>query len=71
MSTLCVDLATGDLFVCTKGAPEVIGDICLPSSVPADYQQTLVHYTKCGFRVLGCSIRALQVPRATALQMSR
>jgi cation-transporting P-type ATPase 13A2 len=32
MSTLCCSLNTNDLFVCCKGAPEVIGDICNPSS---------------------------------------
>lgn len=35
-----------------KGAPEVIEDMCLPSTVPPDFQDVLNEYTLSGFRVI-------------------
>ena len=32
MSTLCIDMNTQELFLCCKGAPEVLGDISTPES---------------------------------------
>ena len=48
---------TGDpgASVYVKGAPEVMRDICRPSSIPADFDDLLSYYTHKGFRVIACA----------------
>ncbi|RMZ86151.1 hypothetical protein DV737_g202, partial [Chaetothyriales sp. CBS 132003] len=41
--------------VYVKGAPEVMRDICMPSSMPADFDDLLSFYTHKGFRVIACA----------------
>ena len=41
--------------VYVKGAPEVMRDICRPSSIPADFDDLLSYYTHKGFRVIACA----------------
>ncbi|KAK5098854.1 hypothetical protein LTS08_006232 [Lithohypha guttulata] len=38
-----------------KGAPEVMKDICTPSSIPADFEDLLNFYTHKGYRVIACA----------------
>ncbi|KIW71556.1 hypothetical protein, variant [Phialophora macrospora] len=38
-----------------KGAPEVMKDICTPSSIPDDFDDLLSYYTHKGFRVIACA----------------
>ncbi|RVX69518.1 hypothetical protein B0A52_06582 [Exophiala mesophila] len=40
-----------------KGAPEVMKDICTPSSIPDDFEDLLSYYTHKGFRVIACASR--------------
>lgn len=49
----------------TKGAPEVIADICNASTLPKDYETLLHHYTHCGYRVIACAGKTL--PKRTWL----
>jgi cation-transporting P-type ATPase 13A2 len=41
--------------VFAKGAPEVMRDICTPSSIPSDFDDLLSFYTHKGFRVIACA----------------
>lgn len=41
--------------VFVKGAPEVMKDICTPSSIPDDFDDLLSYYTHKGFRVIACA----------------
>ncbi|KIW47204.1 hypothetical protein, variant [Exophiala oligosperma] len=41
--------------VYVKGAPEVMKDICTPSSIPDDFDDLLSYYTHKGFRVIACA----------------
>ncbi|KAL2809495.1 hypothetical protein BJX63DRAFT_423820 [Aspergillus granulosus] len=43
--------------VFVKGAPESIKDICLPESLPPDFEETLSHYTHNGYRVIACAAK--------------
>lgn len=45
---------TGATVFC-KGAPEVMRDICTPSSMPSDFEDLLSYYTHKGFRVIACA----------------
>lgn len=45
--------------VFVKGAPEVMTDICDPSSFPADYDDLLAYYTKHGYRVIACAGKSM------------
>jgi len=42
-----------------KGAPEVMKDICTPSSIPDDFDDLLSFYTHKGFRVIACASKYL------------
>ncbi|RMZ83621.1 hypothetical protein DV738_g928, partial [Chaetothyriales sp. CBS 135597] len=41
--------------VYVKGAPEVMRDICMASSIPSDFDDLLSFYTHKGFRVIACA----------------
>ena len=43
----------------TKGAPEVIPDICNRNTIPPDYAEKLYKYTRAGYRVIACAGRVL------------
>ncbi|PLN75904.1 hypothetical protein BDW42DRAFT_179820 [Aspergillus taichungensis] len=40
-----------------KGAPESVKDICLPDSLPWNFDDLLNHYTHKGYRVIACATR--------------
>ncbi|KAL4735508.1 hypothetical protein BDV11DRAFT_208448 [Aspergillus similis] len=40
-----------------KGAPESVKDICLPESLPSDFEEILSQYTHNGYRVIACAAR--------------
>jgi cation-transporting ATPase 13A3/4/5 len=42
-----------------KGAPEVIMQLCRPSTVPSDFNAVLEAYTQAGLRVLACATKLL------------
>ncbi|SMN20528.1 similar to Saccharomyces cerevisiae YOR291W YPK9 Vacuolar protein with a possible role in sequestering heavy metals [Maudiozyma saulgeensis] len=43
----------------TKGAPEVIADICNRNTIPQNYEQQLYDYTLAGYRVIACAGKVL------------
>ncbi|KAL3458039.1 hypothetical protein BJX64DRAFT_267592 [Aspergillus heterothallicus] len=43
--------------VFVKGAPESVKDICLPESLPPDFEEILSHYTHSGYRVIACAAK--------------
>ena len=49
-----------DLNVFTKGAPEVIRDLCDAKSFPPNYDALLHHYTHSGYRVIACAGKKLK-----------
>ena len=48
-----------DMSVLCKGSPESMRDICVPSSLPANYNRILADYAQQGYRVLACAGRRL------------
>ncbi|ODV98495.1 hypothetical protein PACTADRAFT_184935 [Pachysolen tannophilus NRRL Y-2460] len=46
-----------DLYVFTKGAPEVMKDICAPQTFPSNYNELLHYYTHNGYRVIAKSVK--------------
>ncbi|KAJ5953419.1 hypothetical protein N7454_000315 [Penicillium verhagenii] len=40
-----------------KGAPESIKDICVPGTLPSDYDELLNYYTHKGYRVIACATK--------------
>ena len=49
----------GDSMIFTKGAPEVMLDICDPTTIPSDYEDLLHKYTHGGYRVIACASKKL------------
>ncbi|EDK42410.1 conserved hypothetical protein [Lodderomyces elongisporus NRRL YB-4239] len=46
-------------FVFTKGAPEIMLDICHPESLPSNFEELLHQYTHLGYRVIGCAYKSV------------
>ncbi|KAI7905260.1 uncharacterized protein BX663DRAFT_430318 [Cokeromyces recurvatus] len=69
MSVIVRRLASPTMEVFVKGAPEVMKDICIPNSIPEDYQERLYKYThfECNLTFLGFIIFENKLkPRTTA-----
>ncbi|KAK2791510.1 hypothetical protein FQN53_002619 [Emmonsiellopsis sp. PD_33] len=47
-------------YIFVKGAPECIRDICLPQSLPHDFEDLLSFYTHRGFRVIACAAKRIR-----------
>ncbi|KAI9226977.1 MAG: P-type ATPase P5 type [Piptocephalis tieghemiana] len=59
MSVLVKRLGDTSTLVYAKGAPEAIGSICRPSTLPPNYATLLHRYTHQGYRVIACAGRDL------------
>lgn len=58
---MSVIIKSNDQFsVLTKGAPEVIKDICKPETFPPNFEDLLYHYTHSGYRVIACAGKKLK-----------
>ncbi|CAK9435871.1 uncharacterized protein LODBEIA_P05160 [Lodderomyces beijingensis] len=45
--------------VFTKGAPEIMVDICHEESLPSNFEELLHHYTHLGYRVIACAYKGV------------
>ncbi|KAM0791677.1 hypothetical protein ACM66B_003953 [Microbotryomycetes sp. NB124-2] len=59
MSVLVKKLKSNSVEAYVKGAPEVMADICDPSTLPEDYDEMLAYYTKHGFRVIALAGKSM------------
>lgn len=72
MSVLVKSQTSQAIHVYVKGAPEVMPEICRPSTFPADYEEQLQYYTHRGYRVIGCATKTLNRETASeARKMKR
>ncbi|KDN36320.1 hypothetical protein K437DRAFT_276836 [Tilletiaria anomala UBC 951] len=69
MSVVVKRLKSESMEVFVKGAPEVMTDICIPESFPADYDDLLAYYTKHGYRVIACAGKSM--PRMSWIKAQR
>ncbi|WVQ83070.1 hypothetical protein IAT38_005208 [Cryptococcus sp. DSM 104549] len=60
MSVIVKRLKSTSMEVYVKGAPEVMQDICDPSSFPLDYEDMLSYYTRNGFRVIAIAGKSVE-----------
>lgn len=58
-------------FVFTKGAPEVMSDICKQESLPTNYEELLYKYTHSGFRVIALAYKLLDKAEKNTKDLSR
>lgn len=75
MSTICLKASTkqgikDELEVYVKGAPEVIENICLPETIPANFKELLYHYTHNGYRIIACASKKLKVSQRDLKDLS-
>ncbi len=54
-----------------KGSPERIRELCLPHSLPSNFDEILQIYTECGFRVLALASRKLKMNYLKAQKVQR
>ncbi|KAG9509462.1 putative cation-transporting ATPase 13A3 [Fragariocoptes setiger] len=59
MSVVTRQHRANQFVVYTKGAPEKIAALCDPETIPDDFGDVLVKYTRRGYRVLGLAYRPL------------
>ncbi|GAA5917468.1 hypothetical protein JCM6882_006480 [Rhodosporidiobolus microsporus] len=59
MSVLVKKLKSNSVEAYVKGAPEVMTDICDPSTLPEDYEEILADYTRHGFRVIALAGKSM------------
>lgn len=57
MSVVCKVADGYKVFV--KGSPERISELCLPHTLPHDYDQVLARYTTQGCRVIALAVKGL------------
>lgn len=76
MSTISLRSSTAshgradELEVFVKGAPEVIETICLPESIPANFNELLYHYTHNGYRIIACATKKIRNPKKSLKDLS-
>ncbi|KAI8866266.1 hypothetical protein GQ42DRAFT_181430 [Ramicandelaber brevisporus] len=58
------------MYAYTKGAPESLISLCLPESIPSDLEETLLSYTKHGYRVLALAGKSLPPSLSVARAMN-
>lgn len=54
----------------TKGAPEMIASLCKPETVPPDFQEKLMSFTKHGYRVIAMAWKELP-PKINYVKVQR
>ena len=60
MSVICKNQIDGKFRAFVKGSPELIGSLCLNSSLPPNYNEVLDNYTKEGYRVIALATKELK-----------
>ncbi|CAH1173807.1 unnamed protein product [Phaedon cochleariae] len=59
MTVICRDLRNPRLMAFTKGAPEKLHGMCIPESVPEDFNSSLSQFTSQGYRVIALGYKDL------------
>ena len=59
MSTICRELGKPHMTVYTKGAPEKIATLCIPETLPPDFDALLSQFTSSGYRVIAIAYKEL------------
>ena len=61
----------GFVKVFAKGAPEVIRDMCDPSTIPTNFQETIEDYTMKGLRIIALASKTINSKNKRNLDISR
>lgn len=69
MSVITRILGAKHFEIYTKGSPEVIASLSAPHTVPENFTEVLMHYTRRGYRVLAVACRPL--PKMTYARVQR
>lgn len=59
MSVIVKDTGTGRIWSYVKGSPEKMQELCVPESIPAEFDNILDEYTRKGYRVIALGARQL------------
>ena len=60
MSVLVKCMVDGSFKSFVKGSPEKIREMCLPETVPKNYDEVLQIYTECGYRVIALASKTME-----------
>ena len=59
MSVICRNQIDNKFKAFVKGSPEKISELCNPNTLPKDFQDVLMKYTKEGYRVIALAMKEL------------
>ncbi|KAH3827166.1 hypothetical protein DPMN_129095, partial [Dreissena polymorpha] len=59
MSVIVRNLGSDHFDIYTKGAPEMVASLCITDTVPPDFHDVLITYTRHGYRVLALAYKSL------------
>ena len=71
MSTLAKNLTETNYMCYCKGSPEKIKELCMPKTLPDNFNDELNNYTSKGYRVLALASKVIQMNSSEALEVSR
>lgn len=54
-----------------KGSPEKIRELCLPETLPRNFDEILELYTECGYRVLALAAKNLEISYLKSQKITR
>ena len=71
MSVVCKNDSDDCFKVFVKGSPEKISELCIPSTLPLDFEEVLARYTTQGYRVIALAVKELPQFNFRSLQKAK
>ena len=71
MSVIVKDVNDKEYKIFCKGSPEKIKELCMPNTIPNNFNEELTKYTSKGFRVLAMSVKMMKMTFLQAQEITR
>ena len=71
MSVIAKNLIESNYICYCKGSPEKLKELCMPETIPQNFNDELNNYTTKGYRVLALASKAIQMDFSESLEISR
>lgn len=71
MSVIVKNFLDNSFKTYVKGSPERIRELCLPHTLPTNFDEILQIYTECGFRVLALAAKPLKMNYLKSQKITR
>eukprot|EP00106_Octopus_bimaculoides_P016200 XP_014783642.1 PREDICTED: probable cation-transporting ATPase 13A3 [Octopus bimaculoides] len=61
MSVIARKITAKNFEIYTKGSPEMVASLCQPETIPYNFQEVLIKFTKSGYRVLAFAYKPIKL----------